>query len=152
MGKRGETRLAWSSEEEDVPVGVGDLEAAEAVVGVLEGRAEDYVGGGEFGSEGIGVGGIDEGVPAHGGVAAGVWERWYILVGLDEELGSVAAEDGEEGILVRLLESRFKAEFVAVEGDGPVEVADDEEGGDCRGGGSCHRRVESDFEFALTVP
>jgi hypothetical protein len=43
-------------------------------------------------------------------------------------LRSVAAEDGEKGISIRLLESRLKTKLVAVEGDGLIDVADDEEG------------------------
>jgi hypothetical protein len=57
-----------------------------------------------------------------------VRQRRYLFVGFDEDLGSVAADDGEEGISIWIPESRFKAELVAVEGDGLLDVADDEEG------------------------
>jgi hypothetical protein len=41
-------------------------------------------------------------------------------------LRTVAADDGEERIPIRLLESYLKSKFVAVEGDGFIDVADDD--------------------------
>jgi hypothetical protein len=40
---------------------------------------------------------------------------------------SVAAEDGEKRVAIRLLESGLKAKLVAVKSDGLIDVADDEE-------------------------
>jgi predicted glycoside hydrolase/deacetylase ChbG (UPF0249 family) len=40
---------------------------------------------------------------------------------------SVAADNGEERIPIRLPESRPKTKFTAVEGDAFIDVADDEE-------------------------
>jgi hypothetical protein len=48
-------------------------------------------------------------------------------MGLDEDLRSVAAENGEKWISIRLLESPLKAKLVAVKSDGLIDVADDEE-------------------------
>jgi hypothetical protein len=42
-------------------------------------------------------------------------------------LHSVAANNGEKRISIRLLESRLKTKLIAVEGDGLIDVADDEE-------------------------
>jgi len=56
------TLLSWPAEEEDVAVGVGDFEAAQAVVGVLERGAEGCAVRGEFGGERVGVGRVDKGV------------------------------------------------------------------------------------------
>lgn len=55
-----------------------------------------------------------------------VRERRRIFLGLDEDLRSVAADNGEERILIRLPESRLKTKLVAVECDGLVDVADNE--------------------------
>jgi hypothetical protein len=49
------------------------------------------------------------------------------LIGLDEDLRSVAADDGEKRVSIRLLESRLKAKLVAVKSDGLIDIADDEE-------------------------
>ncbi|HEY2462321.1 MAG TPA: hypothetical protein VGI16_16045 [Candidatus Acidoferrum sp.] len=48
--------LARAAEEEDVAVGVLKLEAAEAVVGILEGIGDGDIAGGEFGGQGVGIG------------------------------------------------------------------------------------------------
>jgi hypothetical protein len=118
--------LPWSAEEQDVAVGVANLEAAKAVVGIFEGRAEGCSMIGEFGGEGIWVWGIDEGIQAQVAMTAGIRHRHYVFLGLDEDLCPVAADDCEKWILIRLLESGFKAKLVAVEGDGLIDVADDE--------------------------
>ncbi len=98
---------------------------------------------GEFGGERIRVWGIDEGIPPHEGMTLGVRQRRHVFVGLDEDLRSVAADDGEERVWIRLPEPGLKAKLVAVEGDGLIDVADDEAGRTCRRGGSCHRRGDS---------
>ena len=54
-----------------------------------------------------------------------------VSFGFDEDLRSVAADDGEKWVLLRLQESCLKTELVAVEGDGLFDVADDEGWGDC---------------------
>jgi hypothetical protein len=58
----------------------------------------------------------------------GVRQRQRVFVGFDEELRSVASDDGEKRIPIRLPESRLKAKLIAVVGDGLIDVADDEEG------------------------
>jgi hypothetical protein len=118
--------LPWSAEEQDVAVRVADFEAAKAVVGIFEGHAEGCSLIGEFGGEGIWVWGIDEGIQAQVSMTTGVRHGRHVFFGLDEDLRSVAADDGEKGILIRLLESGLKAKLVAVEGDGLIDVADDE--------------------------
>jgi hypothetical protein len=120
--------LSRTAEEQDVAVWVANLEAAQTVVGIHERCAECRAVIGKIGGKRIGVWCIDKGVPPHVGMTLVVREWRHISVGLDEELGSVAADNGEKRIAVRLSESRLKTEPVAVEGDGLVDVADDEAG------------------------
>ena len=75
---------------------------------------------GKFGGKRIGVRCIDTGIPPHGGMALGVRQQKRVSVGFDEELRSVAADDGEKRIPIRLLESRLKTKLVAVEGEGLI--------------------------------
>jgi hypothetical protein len=128
--------LPWSTEEQDVAVRVRNLEPAKTVVGILEGRAEccSTIGNsmfgksaGKFRGELIRVGCIDEGIPPHEGMALWVRQRRQVFMGLDEDLRSVAADDGEKGGSIRLLESCLKAQLVAVKSDSLIDVADDEE-------------------------
>ena len=124
-------RAPRSTEEQDVAVRVRNLEAAKTVVGILKGHAECCaITGksiGKFDGERIGVWCIDEGIPPHGGIAPGVRQGRRVFIGLDEDLRSVAADDSEKRVSIRLLESRLKAKFVAVKCDGLIDVADDEE-------------------------
>jgi len=82
---------------------------------------------GKFGGKRIGVWRIDIGVPPHGGMTLGVRQWQRVFVGFDEELRSVAADYGEKRIPIRLLESRLKTKLIAIERDGLIDVADDEE-------------------------
>jgi len=84
---------------------------------------------GKFEGERIGVWSIDVGIPPHGEMAPGVRHRRRVFIGLDEDLRSVAADDGEKGVSIRLLEFRLEAKLVAVKGDGSIDVTDDEEWG-----------------------
>jgi len=67
--------LQWFAEEEDVAIGVGDLEAAQSVVGISQRCAEGYSAIDELGSESIRIIGEDIGVPPHIGMAlrVGQW-------------------------------------------------------------------------------
>jgi len=96
-------------------------------VGILKRYAECCSMIGKFDRERIGVWCIDVGIPPHGGITLGVRQRRCALIGLDEELRSITADDGEKRAPIRLLESRLKAKLVAVKGDGLIDVADDEE-------------------------
>jgi hypothetical protein len=96
-------------------------------VGILKRYAECCAMIGEFDGERIGVWCIDVGIPPHGGITLGVRQRRGVFIGLDEDLRSVAADDGEKRVSIRLPESRLKAKFVAVKCDGLIDVADDEE-------------------------
>ncbi len=127
MGQFLPRRLPRSTEEQDIAVGVANFEAAQAVVGIFERDAEGCSITGKFGGEGIGVGGIDEGIPPHVGMAFGVRQRGHIFFGLDEDLRSVAADDGGKRVSIRLLPSRLKAKLVAVKSDGLLDIGDDEE-------------------------
>ncbi len=112
-------------------------------MGVFKRRAEGCAVRGEFGGERVRVRYGDKGIPAHEAVTRGVREGRQVFLGFDEDLRSVADEDGEEGFALRLLKCGFKAEFVAVEGDGSIDVADDKKwcnGGDVR---SYHWRERS---------
>jgi hypothetical protein len=101
-------------------------------VGVFQRHVEGYAAvvksTGKLDGKRIGVGRIDVGIPAHGGMALGVWQGCRVLLGLEEDLRSVADDDGKKGVLIRLLVGHFKTKFVAVESDGLIDVADDEEG------------------------
>jgi len=128
--------LPWSTEKQDVAVRVANLEAAKTVVRIFKGYAEccSTIGNsmsgktvGKFGGESIRVWRIDEGIPPHRGITLWVRQRCRVLVGLDEDLRSVAADNGEKRVSIRLLESRLKAQLVAVKSDGLIDVADDEE-------------------------
>ena len=81
---------------------------------------------GKFDGERVRVWGIDEGIPPQVVMALGVRHRRHAFLGLDEDLRSVAADDGEKGVSIRLPESRLKAKLVAVKSDGLCDVADDE--------------------------
>ena len=65
----------------------------------------------------------------------------HVFVGFEEELRSVAADNGEKRIPIRLLESRLKTKLIAVEGDSLIDVADDEEWGNRLRRWSCHMRT-----------
>ena len=123
--------LPGSTEEQDVAVRVANLEAAKTVVGILKGHAEccPTVGKslGKFGSERVRVWGIDEGIQPQVGMTLGVWQWRHVFLGLDENLCSVAADDGKKRFSIRLLESRLKAQLVPVKSDSLIDVADDEE-------------------------
>lgn len=130
--------LSWATKEQSVVVGVRDFEAAQPVVRVLERAGKFRAVSSEVSGQGIGIFSVDEGIPSHVVMTLVIWEGCYILAGLDEDLCSVAADDREERVLRRLPESGFKAQFVAIEGDGFIDAADDEAGGDRLGDGSCH--------------
>ncbi len=123
--------LPRPTKEQDVAVRVANLEAAKSVVGVLERHAESCctIGKmiGEFGGERIRVWRIDEGIPPHVGMASGVRQRFYAFLGLDEDLRSVAPDDGGKRVSIRLLPSRLKTKLIAVKSDGSIDIADDEE-------------------------
>jgi hypothetical protein len=71
---------------------------------------------------------IDEGIQPQVGMTLGVRQRCHVFLGLDEDLPSVAADDGEKRVSIRLLESGLKAQTVAVKGDGLIDISDDEDG------------------------
>src|SRR5580658_4638099 len=118
------TRLFWMTEEQHVAVGVRDLETAQTVVRIHQRFAECCAMIGKFGGKGIGVRCIDKGVQPHVVMTLVVRERRNILVGFDEDLYSLAADNGEKRTLIRLSASRLETKLVAVEGDGLIHVAD----------------------------
>ena len=119
--------LLWSAEEQHVAVRIANLEAAETIVGIIKRYAECCSVIGKFDRERIGVWRIDVGIPPHGGITLGVRQRRRVFIGLDEDLRSVATDDGEKRVSIRLLEFRLEAKFAAVKCDGLIDVADDEE-------------------------
>lgn len=129
-------RLPWSAEEQTVTVRVANLEPAKAIVGIFKRHAEGgvIVGSsmfrktiGKFGGKSIRVWGVDKGVPPYVGMTLGVRQRRYVFLRLDKDLRPVTADDGEKRVSLRLLESRLKAELVAVKRNGLIDVADNEE-------------------------
>src|SRR3989441_10782642 len=123
--------LPRSPEEQDVAVRVANLEPAKPIVGILERDAEGCspIGKtiGKFGGERIRVWGIDVGIPSHGGMTLWIRQRRRVFIGLDEDLHSVATDDGKKRVPIRLLKSCLKAKLVAVESDGLIDIADDKE-------------------------
>jgi len=83
---------------------------------------------GKFDSERIRVWCIDVSIPPHGRTTLWVRQWFCVFIGLDEDLRSVAADDGEKRVSIRLPESGLKAKLVAVKSDGLIDIADDEEG------------------------
>ena len=96
-------------------------------MGILERYAERCTMIGKFDGQRIGVWCIDVGIPPHGGITLGVRQGRRVFIGFDEDLRSVAADDGEKRVSIRLLESCLKAKLVAVKSDGLTCVADNEE-------------------------
>ena len=131
LGEIATLRLPWSTEEQDVAVGIRNLEAAKTVVGILKGHPEGCCtvckAIGKFGGERIRVRCINVGIPPHVGMPLWVRQRRRVFLGLDQDLRSVAPDDGEKRVPIRLLESRLKAQLVVVKSDGLLNVADDEE-------------------------
>ena len=130
-------------EEQDVAVRVRNLEAAQAIVRIFKRRSECCAPIREFGGKRIRVCCIDEGIPPYRGTTLWVRQRRRVFIGLDEDLRSVAADDGEKGIPLRLLESHLKAKLVAVKSDGLIDIADNEEGRNRLRRWSCHKREAS---------
>ena len=81
---------------------------------------------GEFSGERIRVRCIDEGIQPQVAMTLGIRDGRDAFLGLDEDLRSVAADDGEKRVSIWLLESGLKAKLVAVKSDGLIDVADDE--------------------------
>ena len=69
---------------------------------------------GEFDGERIRVWCIDVGIPPHGRTTRWVRQRRGVFIGLDEDLRSVAAEDGEKRVSVRLWGIRSKVNAIPV--------------------------------------
>src|SRR5580692_8116265 len=111
-----------TAEEQYVAVGVGNLETAQTVVRILERFAECRAMIRKFGGKCIGVWRVDKCVQAQMGMTLGVRDRRHISLGFDEDLRSVAADNGEERILIRRQESRLETKLVAVEGDGWFDI------------------------------
>ncbi len=123
-------RLPWSTEEQDVAVRVANLEPAKTIVGILERHAEGCSpidkSIGKFGGERIRVRCIDEGIQPQVAMTLAVRHGRHVFLGLDEDLRSVAADNGEKRVSFWLPESCLKAKLVAVKSDGLIDVADDE--------------------------
>jgi hypothetical protein len=81
---------------------------------------------GKVGGERIRVCRIDEGIQPQVGMALAVRQRRHIFFGLDKDLRSIASDDGEKRVALRLSQSNLKAQFVAVESDGLIDIADNE--------------------------
>jgi hypothetical protein len=57
----------------------------------------------------------------------GVRHGPQVFLRLDEDLRSIAADDGGKRVSIRLLKSRLKTKLVAVKSNGSIDVADNEE-------------------------
>jgi len=125
LGTR-EQGLSRSTEEQGVVVRVANLKAAQTVVGILKRFAEIYGSIGKLGGKRVGILHIDEGIQPQVVMPLVVWLRRDAAFRFNEDLRSVAADDGEEGVLIRRLISCLETKLVAIEGDGLGDVADDE--------------------------
>ena len=121
-------QLPGTAKEQNVAIGVADLETAQTVVRVLERLAEGCAMVGKFGGKSIGFRRINKCVPSHVAMPLRIREGRDIFVGFDQDLGSVAADNTEKRILIGLSESRLKTKISAIESDGLIDVADDEAG------------------------
>ena len=130
--------LPRSPEEQGVVVRVADLEATQTVVGVLERFAEGDVPLGKFDGKRIGILNVDEGVQTQVVMTLVVWLRRDTAFRFNEDLRSVAADDGEERVPIGRLESCLETKLVAIKGDGLRDVADDEGWGDVPDFGTSH--------------
>ncbi len=65
-------RLSGAPKKQDVAVRVSDLEAAQAVTGILQRIAEWRAALNEFGSQRVGIGRVAIGIPPHGRIASGI--------------------------------------------------------------------------------
>ena len=90
-----------------------DLEAAQAIMCILlTGSLKAAPLSGEIGGKSVGIGRVDIGVPPRRGMTPGIGQRRRVLVhSLDEELRTVAANDGKEWILIRLLKRYLKSKL-----------------------------------------
>ena len=92
-------QLSRPAEEQDVAVGVLDLEAALAVVRILQRYAEGCASRGELGRQRVGVRRMDVGVPSCPAVALRIGER--LAAPLEEDLRRVATDDGKERMMAK---------------------------------------------------
>ena len=120
-------RLSRAAEKQNIAVRVSEFEAAQALVCILEWFAEGRAVIDEFRGKSIGVWRIDIGVPPHRGMTPGIRQRCNVPIGLKEELRSIAADDGEKRIPLRILKRRLKSKLFTIERDRSIDVADDEE-------------------------
>ena len=130
--------LPGSSEEQGVIVGIADFEATQTVVCVLKRLAEEDALIGEFRGKCVGIFNVDKCVPPLVGMTLVVWLGRNTAFRFNEDLRSVAADDGEEGVLIGRLEPCFETKLIAIKGDGSGDVADDEGWGDVPDFGTSH--------------
>src|SRR5690348_16863387 len=104
---------------------------------ILQRLAEAGAATGKFRRKSLALGYEEIGIPPHRRIAGGVGLRRG-FAGLDEEHGAVTAKNGEERLLIRLLKPGLETEPVAVERDGLIDPADDEEGAHPFDDGMCH--------------
>ena len=119
--------LSRTAEKQNVAVRVSELETTQAVVCIREWCAEGRAVIDKFGGKSIGVLRIDKGIPPHGGMTLGIRQRCHVPIAFNEELRPIAADDGEKRTPIRLLKRSLKSKLFAIERDGSIDVADDEE-------------------------
>ena len=91
---------------------------------ILERRAKFCTMIRKFSGERVRVGCIDEGIQPQVAMTLRVRHRHHIFLGFDEDLRSVAADDREKRVSLRLLKSHLKAQLVAVISNGLPDAAD----------------------------
>jgi len=110
--------LSRPAEKQNVAVRISDFEATQAVMCIPERCAEGCAVTGKLGGKGIRVWRINEGIPPHRWMTLRIRHQCDVAVGFNEQLRSVAADDGKKWIPVRLLKCRLKSELFAIKGDG----------------------------------
>jgi len=121
---------SWTAKKDHVSVGVGDLESTQAIGSVLKRHTESSALRGNFGGQSVGIGSVNERVPAQMRMTLRIRQRRNAALRLDEDLYALAANYRGEWVVLGLLPSRFEAELVAIECNRPLDLADDEEGRD----------------------
>ena len=116
------------AEKQNIAVRIGQFESPQAILGVLQRCAENRAAIGEFGGYSIRIWRKHERIPSHGWMTPGIWQRCHLVIRLEENLRSIAADDGEKWVLIRLLKCDLESKLVAIERNGSIDAADDENG------------------------
>src|SRR5262245_41470584 len=115
-------------EGQDIPVGIGDLEAPQPLVYERQLLYERRPPLAELGKERIGVRRVDVGIPTRPFMPSVVWTRKHVGTdGLEHDADPVPAHSGIERAAVWTLEVELEAEALAVVSNRGLQILHDEE-------------------------